>query len=55
MDDSMLIQVSVDEAHYAELQREAMRLGVTVEDIVGRATRAWIGEMEEAAPDSHEV
>lgn len=47
MSETNRIAVEFDERRYLALQSEAERLGLDVEQVITRATSAWICEMAE--------
>ena len=47
MADTRSIEVQIDECHVAALEAEADRLGVSIAEVVERATAAWLNEMAE--------
>jgi len=45
MSDVNRIEIELDDRRYLALQSEAQRLGIGIDQIVSRATSAWICEM----------
>lgn len=43
------VEIEIDDHCYSALESEAERLGLCVEEVVQRATRAWLTDMCESA------